>query len=256
MTREGSTPGERPLLRQRVAEQVFDSLVQAILKGELAPGDAIGTQRDLAERYGVSPLLVRQAIHRLEELGLVRVRQGSATIVLDPNASTDIRVLQLRVETAAADTRMIAAIMEVQTLGALPQLALAERCLTELELEQLHALVETVQDDATPEQLHQFVVEYWRMIVQATRNPFMQHWQRWWWQLAEDQRAQGRKLPLPSQAPAVKRDYLNITRALAARQGAVQVYLKALEPMLTWLDFARPIAPAPVKPQPSAEPKK
>ena len=87
-------------MRQRVADHVFDSLARAILNGELKPDEPLATQRDLAKQFNVSALVVRQAIHRLEDLGLVRVRQGSATIVLDPNESTDIRLIQLQMELA------------------------------------------------------------------------------------------------------------------------------------------------------------
>src|SRR4051812_13408549 len=68
--------------RMRVADRVFEALLGAILRGELEPGEPVPTQRALSREFGVSPLVVRQAIHRLEELELVRVRQGSPTIVL------------------------------------------------------------------------------------------------------------------------------------------------------------------------------
>ena len=79
-----------PPARLRVADHVFETLARAILNGELTPGEPLATQRDLAQQFNISALVVRQAIHRLEDLGLVRVKQGSTTIVLDPNQSADI----------------------------------------------------------------------------------------------------------------------------------------------------------------------
>jgi DNA-binding FadR family transcriptional regulator len=50
---------------------VFESLSRAILSGELAPGTILTTQRKLSSQFGVSPLVVRQATHRLEDFGPV-----------------------------------------------------------------------------------------------------------------------------------------------------------------------------------------
>src|SRR5580658_11170036 len=81
--------------RTHVADHVFDQLAAAILRGELLPGSAVPPERVLAERFGTSRIVARQAIHRLDELGLVRVRQGGATLVLDPKEASDLRVLEL-----------------------------------------------------------------------------------------------------------------------------------------------------------------
>lgn len=86
----------QPATRMRAADYVFETLSRAILMGELVPGSVLATQRALSQQFGVSPLVVRQATHRLEELGLVRVRQGSTTIVLDPSEAADLRLTQLQ----------------------------------------------------------------------------------------------------------------------------------------------------------------
>ncbi len=53
----------------------------------------------------LSRVLVREAIHRLKDLGLVRVKQGGLTIVLDPDEAIDPRVTVLRGWTRAAARR-------------------------------------------------------------------------------------------------------------------------------------------------------
>ena len=63
---------------------VFDHLAGAILRGDLPAQSTLPPERVFAERYGVSRIIVRQAVHRLADMGLVRVRQGGATTVLDP----------------------------------------------------------------------------------------------------------------------------------------------------------------------------
>ena len=54
-----------------------------VLNGEMAPGEALPSERRLAEVLGVSRPVVREAIKRLTAAGLVEVRQGDATTVRD-----------------------------------------------------------------------------------------------------------------------------------------------------------------------------
>lgn len=77
MTDDSAAP--RPLR----SDAVHDELRRQILGRELAPGDAIPSERVLADRFGVSRHAVREAIKRLQQAGLVVVSQGGATRVLD-----------------------------------------------------------------------------------------------------------------------------------------------------------------------------
>ena len=67
----------------RVSHQVHDLLRGEILEGLLAPGDAVPSERVLAERFGVNRHAVREALKRLEEAGLIEIRQGGSTRVLN-----------------------------------------------------------------------------------------------------------------------------------------------------------------------------
>ncbi|MCW6508850.1 FadR/GntR family transcriptional regulator [Lichenifustis flavocetrariae] len=69
--------GERPL----VSRAVSDHLQALILRGGLRPGDKLPSQRDLAEKLGVSRPSLREAISVLEVMGLVKVRIGSGVYV-------------------------------------------------------------------------------------------------------------------------------------------------------------------------------
>ena len=85
-TRTTSTGGlASAAVHQRLREQ--------ILGGELAPGDAIPSERTLSEDLGVNRHAVREALKRLQQAGLVRISQGGATRVLDWRASAGLEVL-------------------------------------------------------------------------------------------------------------------------------------------------------------------
>jgi GntR family transcriptional repressor for pyruvate dehydrogenase complex len=67
-----------PARRLRMLDDVFRQIRDAILAGEIAEGDRLPNERDLAERFGVGRPTVREALHSLEALGMVDIRAGRA----------------------------------------------------------------------------------------------------------------------------------------------------------------------------------
>ena len=61
--------------------QIRQILERRILTGELAPGDQLPTEAELAVQFGVNRHTVRRAIDQLRERGLLRVEQGRGTFV-------------------------------------------------------------------------------------------------------------------------------------------------------------------------------
>ena len=75
-----------------VHEQIATWLRAAVSGGELAPGDRLLGERDLAELLGVSRMTLRQALAELESSGtLVRVPgRGGGAFVAEPRVSVDL----------------------------------------------------------------------------------------------------------------------------------------------------------------------
>jgi DNA-binding FadR family transcriptional regulator len=73
----------RPVPRRSVTDDVFDQIAAEVMRGDVPAGDALPSERRLAEVLGVSRPSVREALKRLGHAGLVDVRQGDATIVRD-----------------------------------------------------------------------------------------------------------------------------------------------------------------------------
>ncbi|HMF89043.1 MAG TPA: FadR/GntR family transcriptional regulator [Candidatus Angelobacter sp.] len=73
-------PEFEAIRKQRVHEEVARQIEQVILKN-LNPGDKLPAERELAEMLGVSRSSIRDAMRRLEMVGLVEPRQGAGTVV-------------------------------------------------------------------------------------------------------------------------------------------------------------------------------
>lgn len=67
-----------PLTLGPAAITVRDRLLAAISSGELAPGERLGAEREIAERLGVSRSTVRAAVADLARTGAVRRARGRA----------------------------------------------------------------------------------------------------------------------------------------------------------------------------------
>ena len=62
-------------------EQIAVRLKAAVATGELRPGDALPSVRQLAGRLRINPATVVQAYRGLEEEGFLELRQGAGTFV-------------------------------------------------------------------------------------------------------------------------------------------------------------------------------
>lgn len=72
-----------PVPRSSVADHVFGQLRDAIVSGRYRPDEPLPGERELAAAFAVNRHAVREALRRLQQLGLLRVSQGGATRVLD-----------------------------------------------------------------------------------------------------------------------------------------------------------------------------
>jgi GntR family transcriptional regulator len=64
--------------------QIMDEIRRAIVLRTLAPDEPLPSVRQLAVELRVNPNTVSQAYRELERQGIVRVRRGQGTYVLDP----------------------------------------------------------------------------------------------------------------------------------------------------------------------------
>lgn len=71
--------------------QVADRIRDAIIAGTLAPGDALPTERELAESFEVSRASVREALRALQAQGLVATGGPPARTVVVPGAGAHAR---------------------------------------------------------------------------------------------------------------------------------------------------------------------
>jgi DNA-binding FadR family transcriptional regulator len=75
---------------RRLYRQIADQIRRLIAKGEVAPGERLPAERDLARRLGVSRPSLREALIALEVEGLLEVRVGSGIYVAQPGGGAPV----------------------------------------------------------------------------------------------------------------------------------------------------------------------
>ena len=115
---------------QPLHDRVREAIAAQIASGALPPGARLQSERDLADRMGVSRVTVRRALDTLVDDGLVRAARGSGRFVRDSALAEPPNVLLSFTELGAerglqATSRVIRSNVRPATLGEAEVLAVA-----------------------------------------------------------------------------------------------------------------------------------
>lgn len=79
-------------LAKPIYQQIIDEYRRAIARGQLAPGDRIPSQRELAQQARVNPNTVQRAYREMELMGLIETLRGQGSFIRqDPSLVQRIR---------------------------------------------------------------------------------------------------------------------------------------------------------------------
>jgi DNA-binding FadR family transcriptional regulator len=78
-------PAER-LPRRRLSDEAAERILTWLRAGAVEPGGLLPSERELCARFGVGRTTVREALQRLDQMGLVAVSQGGRARVIQPTA--------------------------------------------------------------------------------------------------------------------------------------------------------------------------
>jgi len=136
---QGATPS--PLARLSAAEAVFNAIRGAIESGKLAVGDKLNSEAALAQEYGVSRSVIREALRSCNALGLTVTRTGRGTFVVADHVANDLVLGQF----SARDLNEARPHIEVPAAG----LAAERRTAEDLDI--LRAMVASMAVETDPE---------------------------------------------------------------------------------------------------------
>jgi DNA-binding FadR family transcriptional regulator len=76
------------ITRRHLYEEVANKLEKMVMDEILKPGDKLPPEKNLAENFGISRNILREALKTLKERGLIEVRTGDGVYIVKPG--TDI----------------------------------------------------------------------------------------------------------------------------------------------------------------------
>jgi GntR family transcriptional repressor for pyruvate dehydrogenase complex len=151
-----------------LADRVTAALMRQV-RGGLYPVNArLPPEPVLAQQFGVSRTVIREAVSRLKSEGLVETRQGSGTVVLGPNAGNTFRIATAGGELHARAVQEVRCGLE----GEMAALAAERR--TEAQNQRIQRALRRI-DDAVAEGGDGVIEDlaFHAAIAQATNNPLM-----------------------------------------------------------------------------------
>lgn len=159
----------KPITKRLVPDDVFDQLVGEVVDGSLEPGDALPSERRLAELLGVSRPAVREALQRMSATRLVEVRHGGSTTVRDFHRHAGLDLLpRLLVRNGELDPAVARSIVEARLVIG-PQVTgmAAERAARAGQETRtaLNTAVETLAEAPDPVSRQRAALAFWDAVV-------------------------------------------------------------------------------------------
>ncbi|MCC7168150.1 MAG: FadR family transcriptional regulator [Rhodospirillales bacterium] len=163
-----------PLDRPRKAyEAVADQIRGRILSGRLGLGDRLPAERDLAAQFGVSRVVLREAIRTLELAGFLTVRKGARGGVFVAQ-DYDRPIIESIGHRAAAGEVSLAHLFEVRRLVEPYAIARLTREGAKAELASLKALLDQADaSKAAGENIRPYNIRFHRQLARLCGNPLL-----------------------------------------------------------------------------------
>ncbi|MEZ4398554.1 MAG: FadR/GntR family transcriptional regulator [Kofleriaceae bacterium] len=164
----------KPVEKQRVAEEIVEQLRSLILTGQYPPGSKLPPERDLSKRLGVNRASLREALKKLEHLGLVRIRQGDGTRVTNFMETGGIELVQHLLPLAGRNhPELIRDMLELRRIFGREIARLAAFRGNPEALERLRAIADKADTSNTPTELFETDFEFYVALTQVAGNTVM-----------------------------------------------------------------------------------
>lgn len=157
-----------------LSDIVIEKITAAIRNGELKPGDRIPSHDDLCKRWGISRTTIREALNKLESVGILTKYQGRGTFINDITANNMLSSSEFG---TLLDRAAVLQLLEARKLVETVIAGLSAKRRTMEELEVLQQLLEDLEE-ANRENNHVHYSEadheFHLFISKMSKNPFLE----------------------------------------------------------------------------------
>jgi GntR family transcriptional regulator, transcriptional repressor for pyruvate dehydrogenase complex len=158
---------------QTVSQEITGKLTRRIFDRVYPAGSKLPTERDLAVEFGVTRHVVREALKRLEAVGLVRIRQGSGIHVESLHISGNIDVFDyvLTQDDGTVNLPMLRDVIEFRSLMVRVVVRLAAVRRTDEQMRQIkEVFAEWMASSENRERREELSLRLFQCVAEATQN--------------------------------------------------------------------------------------
>lgn len=156
-----------PLRRGNIADKVFQQLMEKVSNGEWKAGDKIPSENELSESLQVSRNTVRQALQKMNALGIAEARQGEGTYIKKIDTSFYVNLLIPSVFLGEQDQRKLFEFEKCIQEGAV---VLACEKATEQELKDLSDKLEMMKRAGDNKSYNDADIDFHVYLAEITHN--------------------------------------------------------------------------------------
>ncbi|MBS0126400.1 FadR/GntR family transcriptional regulator [Thetidibacter halocola] len=227
-----------PVQSEKLAAAVVRQIEQLILRGVLRPGERLPSERDMAERMGVSRPSLREAVAELQERGLLTARAGAGIYVSDVLGSAFSQAL------SGLFSRHDEAVFDYLSFRRDMEGLAAERAAihgTDGDLAVIDTIfrkMEAAHAKRNPDEESSLDADFHLALIEASHNVIMLHMMRTMYQLLREGVFYNRQIMFRQRTTrsALLDQHRAINQALQARDPAAA--RKAVEAHLTYVEEA------------------
>ncbi|MGB3633051.1 MAG: FadR/GntR family transcriptional regulator [Rubrobacteraceae bacterium] len=198
-----------------LSEKIIAQITDAVIGGQIMPGSRLPPERDLAEQFGVSRTVVRDAIKTLAGRGFLQVRHGSGIFVATAEESM-AGCLEVLSDTLVLQGSGLQDLFDVRKTLEVRTAELAAKLRTPDQVERLRTLVEEAYEHLDdPKVLSKRDAQFHVAIAEASQNLVMVRVMLTLLDLLAKSRLES--LSIPGQAKRALSDHENIIKAIESQ---------------------------------------
>ena len=158
-----------------VVELIIDNVANALMRGELKAGDRLPSEMELAQQLGAGRSAVREAMKVLEALGVIDIRRGNGTYIVDSPSPALLSPLVFAIMLEANDTEEL---FELRRLIEIGYCELTAQKANSTDWLKIEGAAKTLEDyiergEHNIDQLVRLDLEFHFAVLDATHNPLV-----------------------------------------------------------------------------------
>ena len=159
-----------PISMKRIYQNIIEQFIELIQKGEIKVGDKLPSERALTEMFQVSRASIREAFSAMEIIGIIEVRPGEGSFVIDLNIGPFINTIS---PLFVKNDKMETDLLDFRKLIELEAVKLAAEKADKTKFNQLQEPLEMMLEAAQKEDLlkgAQADINFHKNIFELTEN--------------------------------------------------------------------------------------